>query len=301
MKPAQIEARLKTLRDQGVGDVNKLRLLYVQESWLRRIAVSPYREQLILKGGLLLYAIYNRAYRPTRDIDFLGQQLPASLEDITQMSQEIAAINLDDGVRFESKSLKASIIREENIYGGIRVQILGMLGVIRQPLQFDIGFGDAVTPPPVEMNYPTLFGETLIIKAYSLETVVAEKFQAMVDLSLVNSRSKDFYDLYQLATTKTFDAATLCEAIEQTFQRRATSLEKGQAVFESSFALDATLNLYWNNYLKREKLDAPTFTEVMALLQGWLEPVLNGESQGQWQSDKGIWLGLDDGKTGRVE
>lgn len=141
MKPTQVEARLKTLRDQGLGDVNKLRLLYVQEAWLRRIVASRYHEQLILKGGLLLYALYNRVYRPTRDIDFLGRQLPATLEDITEMSQEIAAIHLEDGVQFDEASLKASIIREENIYGGIRVQIVGMLGKIRQPLQFDIGFG----------------------------------------------------------------------------------------------------------------------------------------------------------------
>jgi predicted nucleotidyltransferase component of viral defense system len=275
MKPTQVEARLKILRDQGSGDVNKLRLLYVQEAWLRRIAVSRYREQLILKGGLLLYALYNRVYRPTRDIDFLGRQLSATLEDITRMSQEIAAISLDDAVQFDSASLRATIIREENVYGGIRVQLVGMLGTIRQPLQFDIGFGDVVTPPPVEMNYPTLFGEALMVKAYSLDTVVAEKFQAMADLSLANSRSKDFYDLYQLATTQTFDAKQLGETIRQTFQRRTTSLEKGQAVFEPSFATDPTLNLYWNNYLKREKLEAPSFSEVMALLQRWLEPVLS--------------------------
>lgn len=289
MRPTQVEARLKTLRDQGLGEVNKLRLLYVQEAWLRRIAVSRYREQLILKGGLLLYALYNRVYRPTRDIDFLGRQLPATLEDITQMSQEIAAISLDDGVGFDKASLKASIIREENVYGGIRIQLVGMLGKVRQPLQFDIGFGDVVTPPPVEMRYPTLFGEALTVKAYSLDTVVAEKFQAMADLSIANSRSKDFYDLYQLATTQTFEARQLRETIGQTFKRRGTSLEKGQAVFEPSFAEDATLTLYWNNYLKREKLEAPSFPEVMALLQRWLEPVITGEARGQWKSAKRLW------------
>jgi predicted nucleotidyltransferase component of viral defense system len=290
MRPTQVEARLKTLRDQGVGDVNKLRLLYVQESWLRRVAVSPYRERLILKGGLLLYALYNRAYRPTRDIDFLGRQLPATPEEMTQMSQTIAAISFDDGVVFDATSLSVSIIREENVYGGIRVQVLGMLGSIRQPLQFDIGFGDVVTPPPVEMNYPTLFGEALSVKAYSLDTVVAEKFQAMADLSLTNSRSKDFYDLYQLATTKGFEAQQLSETIGQTFRRRNTSLEKGQAVFETSFTTDSTLNLYWNNYLKREKLEAPSFPEVMALLQRWLEPVIDGEARGHWDFEKRHWL-----------
>jgi predicted nucleotidyltransferase component of viral defense system len=290
MRPNQVEARLKTLRDQGVGDVNKLRLLYIQESWLRRIAVSPYRERLILKGGLLLYALYNRAYRPTRDIDFLGRQLPATPEEMTQMSQTIAAISLDDGVVFDATSLSVSIIREENVYGGMRVQLLGMLGAIRQPLQFDIGFGDVVTPPPVEMNYPTLFGEALSVKAYSLDTVVAEKFQAMADLSITNSRSKDFYDLYQLATTQGFEAQQLSETIRQTFRRRNTSLEKGQAVFETSFTTDSTLNLYWNNYLKREKLEAPSFPEAMALLQRWLEPVIDGEARGHWDFEKRNWL-----------
>lgn len=140
------------------------------------------------------------------------------------------------------------------------------------------------------MNYPTLFGEALTVKAYSLDTVVAEKFQAMADLSLANSRSKDFYDLYQLATTQLFDAKQLSETISQTFNRRSTSLDKGQAVFEPSFAADAALNLYWNNYLKREKLEAPSFSEIMTLLQRWLEPVLSEKARGQWDFEKRRWL-----------
>ena len=164
-------------------DFNRLLLLYVQERLLARLAVSPQREQFVLKGGLLLYTRLGERARPTQDLDLLGRGRSLDLAGLATDMRTLAATPLEDGLVFDPESIAVASIRLEDPYGGTRVRMLAYLGSARIPLQIDVGFGDALTPEPVVLEYPSLLegaGVAFSVWAYALETVVAEKFQAKI-------------------------------------------------------------------------------------------------------------------------
>ncbi len=190
---ASIRARLKNIADKNKIDFQSCITRYLHERLLYRISVSEYRNQLLLKGGNLIYAMYFLQARPTIDIDLLGKELENS--NIVSVFKNIMSIDSDDAVWFNTESIIEEVISERNRYHGIRLTIGSGFDTIKQNIQVDIGFGDKVTPKPVAICYPNLLEDLPApqLLAYTPETVIAEKFQTMIELSDYNSRMKELY------------------------------------------------------------------------------------------------------------
>jgi len=222
---ASVRQRLLNLARDRNEDFGLLLTKYALERLLFRISQSEHRATFILKGALLFELWTEQAHRPTRDADFLsiGSSNPRRFEDIFKAICLLPVI--DDGLIFDPSSLTARQIKEGADYEGVRVSFLGYLEKARIPMQLDIGFGDAVTPPAVEAAFPTMLGgPAAVLLTYPRETVVAEKFEAMVKLGIANTRMKDFHDLYSLSRLFSFEGQVLSEAIMRTFERRKTWL-----------------------------------------------------------------------------
>jgi predicted nucleotidyltransferase component of viral defense system len=249
---------------------------YFQERLLYRISQTQYKDHFLLKGGALLFAYEKFAARPTLDIDFLGKNISNDGENIRHAFQEICSVDYpEDGVRFGADQITYKNITEFKEYHGIRLTIPVFMDTIAQVLSMDIGFGDVVTPSPVDLDYPCLLDSLPApqIKAYSLETVIAEKMQAVIDLGYENSRMKDFYDLYKLMSEKMYDTAVLQEAITNTFHHRKTEYKDDADFFSDEFYTDNRLQVRWNAFLKRIKADgALAFETVVKYLQKELKP-----------------------------
>lgn len=256
---------------------------YATERLLYRISQSQYADQFILKGAMLFQLWSDQLHRPTRDVDLLGFGDP-SPERIAQILTEICALEVDDdGLLFDSDSIIAQQIKEDDEYQGIRVKLTVYLENARVALQVDIGFGDAINPPAEEIDYPTLLDQAAPrLKSYPRETVVAEKFQAMVMLGMANSRMKDFFDLWTLAKQYEFKGESLAKAIQATFERRQTELPSTVPLaFTAEFTEDDGKAKQWSAFLLRGNLQAEnrTLLEVAELLSNFLMPPASAISQ----------------------
>lgn len=270
MKESNIAQSIKAcLLNMSEGDNKRYQQLVVRffhERLLYRLSKSPYREHFILKGGTLLYAYEKFPPRPTLDMDFMGQRIDGNHANILKTFKEIASmVYSEDGILFLSETMTAENITVEKEYPGLRIGMIGTLGTYKQKLTLDIGFGDVIVPHPIELSYPTLFEsmDEPDIMAYSLETVVAEKFQTMIDRGVFNSRMKDYFDLYKIFSTHySFDENELGKAILATFGNRTTSYEEDHEFFMDHFGQDANLNRQWNNYVQKLNIDLPSFGEI---------------------------------------
>lgn len=272
-----IKAKLLNVAKEQNLDYQQLITRYLYERLLFRLSISDYRDKFYLKGGALLYAIENEMPRPTKDIDFLGVRVQNDLANIKHVFTEICRIEcIEDGVSIDTDSIETTEITEEKDYAGIRVSFVASLHTIRQIMKMDIGFGDIVTPSAQRLTYPS-FIESLPqadILAYSLESVVAEKFQAMIDLSVFNSRYKDFYDVYKILNSSAINDMVLSEAIKATFRNRGTRYRPNHPLFSEDFAKDTERNKQWTQFLKRIKQTGfQEFDVVMALIAERLEPI----------------------------
>lgn len=249
---------------------------YLQERLLYRLSISPYHDHFFLKGGALLYAHERFMARPTLDIDFMGHNIDNDKENVKKVFSEICAIHYDaDGVTFHTETLRTDDIAVEKKYPGVRLTLSASIDTIRQDVSMDIGFGDVITPCPTELDYPNLidgFPATNIL-AYSLETVIAEKFQTVIARAEANSRMKDFYDLYTILKGEEYDRELLSDAIKATFKNRQTIYIDNHIVFSNAFANNPDLNIRWNSFIKKIRLQQElTFPEVVGFLQTKLEP-----------------------------
>ena len=252
---------------------------YFQERLLYRLSVSSYKDKFILKGGALLYAHDGFQARPTLDIDFMAKNISNDLANIEKIFQEICQIECkEDGVMFDFDTIETSEIAITKEYHGVRLSLLAHLDTAQQPISMDVGFGDVITPSPQQLTFPALIATapSANILAYSLETVVAEKFQAMISLSLGNSRMKDFFDVYQILSRQALDSAILSDAIKATFANRGTEYKENHPLFEESFFADSNRSMYWKGFLKRIKYSKPlSFTDVGTLIRTRLQPYWN--------------------------
>ncbi len=272
--PASVHQRLLNLAHQQHLPFERVLSRYGVERLLYRLSQSPHRERFILKGAMLFLLWKEALHRPTRDLDLLGQG-EDSRERLEEVFRDLCRTPVEkDGLRFLPDSVSAEEIREEEVYGGIRVRLLTMLGKSRIPLQVDVGFGDAVTPPAQEADFPALLSfPTPRLQVYPHETVIAEKYQAMVAMGLLNSRMKDFYDLWTLAREFSFSGPALCQAIAATFARRRTALpEETPTALTPAFSRDEVKGTQWKGFLSRSELEAISLPEVVALLGDFLTP-----------------------------
>ena len=271
-----VRDRLLALARERGEDFQLLLTQYGLERLLYRLGKSGYRDRFILKGAMLFILWSDQPHRPTRDADFLGfgDSSEASLQAIFRELCDIPVE--DDGLILMADSVQVEVIRDEAEYGGIRVRLFGDLAGARVPIQADIGFGDAVTPEAREIEFPTLLGNRAPhLKAYPRETVVAEKYQALVHLGMANSRMKDFYDLWVIAHEFDFDGLTLSEAIRNTFSRRRTPLpEHTPSGLSPGFYEDVQKNTQWNAFIRKGTLatSPPSLTDVCRFLEIFLLP-----------------------------
>lgn len=235
--------------------------------------------------------------RGTADVDLLGQRISNDLEIIRNAFLEVFRIDYpDDGVVFDTSSLKADRITEFKKYAGINISIDGYMDRTKLPVSIDIGFGDVIYPNQVEMEYPTLLDhQAPMIQAYSTESVIAEKFEAIVSLGKANSRMKDFYDIYALSGSFDFQAETLQEALKETFANRKTGFEPIVA-FEPGFPSDPYRKGMWTSFLKAKKiLMSLEFDHVVINIMTFLTPIIEAakaESRflGTWDHTRKAWI-----------
>ena len=276
---ASVRQRLMNIRKETGEDFQYLLTRYGLERLLYRLSKSPYRKQFILKGAVLFQLWTGEPHRPTRDLDLLGVGEP-STERFQKMFAEICQVDVEaDGLDFQPDTVQATQIKEEDEYQGIRITLEAKLEKAKIPLQIDIGFGDAITPSAIDIAYPALLEfPSASLKAYPRETVVAEKFQAMVVLGIANSRMKDFFDIWTLALRFDFDGSTVAQAIQATFARRMTPLPSGMPLaLTPEFSNDRYKQLQWTAFITRSKLhDAnAVLSDVVSVLDAFLMPPTN--------------------------
>jgi len=266
---------LNISKDQGVY-YQTILTRYFHERLLYRLSKTSYRQNFYLKGGVLMYAHERIAARPTLDIDFLGNNISNSGERIVSAFREICSYPCkEDGVLYDVESITSRNITEFKDYHGIRLCINVSMDTIQQVLTLDIGFGDVVTPSPVDLDYPALLDHlpNANILAYSLETFVAEKIHAIIELADRSSRMKDYYDLYLILTTQKMDDGKLNEAIVRTFKNRRTPFDSNTMFFRKEFGVNKIMETRWRAFIKKiaNKTDLQ-FSDVVVYLQEKLLP-----------------------------
>jgi Nucleotidyl transferase AbiEii toxin, Type IV TA system len=287
---ASLQDRLKNQgRQQGIAYASMLEQ-FALSRFLARLERSDYAERFILKGAQLFRLINGVGHRPTRDADFLsfGEHDPAALQEIFTAICRITPQN-DDALTWEN--IRAAAIRDENDYGGVRVLVTSRLGNVRILLQFDVGFGDVITPEIRHQNWSSpLDYPDVSLATYPMETVIAEKLEAAVSLGINNSRMKDFYDLHWLQAHLSFKGKDLSEAVANTFARRSTMISDGIPVpFTMEFSSDAQKNEQWSAFLRKARLPHLELSHVMADLSNFLLPVLHQEVFNLSWTPNGDW------------
>ena len=284
---------LKKARTEKL-DFNLLLTRYALERMLYRLSISKQRDQFLLKGALLFDLWFDVPHRPTHDADFLGFG-SAEIPHIEEIFRDICRIEVEDGIAFQPDTVKAAEIRKEANYAGVRVTLLGMLDSARCAVQIDIGFGDAVVPGPDEVHYPVILGEMPgpHLHVYPRYTVVAEKLEALTSLGMLNSRMKDYFDLWILAKHSDFDGLLLSRAVAATFERRRTEVPTGVPIgLSDEFVNDAQKGKQWQGFLRKNALDPKPLATVVADLRDFLIPVLaaiaaGGSHDYPWRSGAG--------------
>jgi predicted nucleotidyltransferase component of viral defense system len=280
---ASVSQRLLNLTRQSGEDYQYVLMRYGLERMMFRFSQSDYATQFVVKGAMLLRVWTSEQYRPTKDLDLLAI-LDLSPEKLIEIFQEVCTLSVqDDGLEFLGNTIRVSEIREDNTYGGLRVTLQARLGKIRIPLQVDVGFGDAVTPEAQLEEFPTLLDlPAPILLAYPRETSIAEKFEAMVNLGLTNSRMKDYFDIRLLSEQFSFDGETLKAAIIATFKRRQTALPREAPVgLSNEFVSDAGKRAQWHAFVLRSGLDSKELSleKVVERVAAFVMPPSNAAAE----------------------
>lgn len=273
---ASVRARLLNVaKAQGV-DFNQVLVRFALERILYRMTQSQHADRFLLKGALLFTLWYDMPHRATRDADLLGFGA-SDLASMAETFRDIAAVAVDDGIVFDPASVTADDIRKEAGYGGVRVIIAGELAKARCKTQIDVGFGDAVTPAPVDSVYPVLLDDLPAprLRAYPTYTVISEKLHAIAVLGMTNSRLKDYFDLSVLLERETLDTDLLAQAIKATFERRGLSVPDALPIgLTDEFAHDASRQALWLTFLKKNEIPPEPLLATVQRLRFVLAPAL---------------------------
>lgn len=294
--PASVRQRLQNHARAAGRPFQEVLEYYAMERFLYRLARSQHSARFVLKGALLFRTWGGAATRPTRDIDFLGR-LENSVDVIVPIFREVCGQDVPpDGMVYDPKTVAGAVIKEDADYSGVRVTFLATLQNARVSMQADIGFGDIVTPGVVPIEYPTVLEfPPPKLSGYPKETVVAEKYEAMVKLGLLNTRMKDFYDLWVLSRRFDFSGPILAAAIAKTFANRKTELVPLPFALTPAFASDPGKQAQWKGFIKKAKLEGTPddLGQVTGALGDFLLPVARALSAGEafslaWQAP-GPW------------
>lgn len=277
-RAASVHQRIMNVAQTRKRPFNELLQLYAIVRFLYRLSLSSHKDRFILKGGLTMLVWNSSMTRPTRDIDLLGKisnDLDLVRDIVTQICQQKVE---DDGMTFDPATITTQRIVEDADYHGVRAQFTALLGNARVPMQIDMGFSDVITPRPIQISYPTILSDPAVsLLAYNPETSIAEKFEAMVSLGQLNSRMKDFYDIWALSSTLEFKGKELAEAIAKTFENRKTEITESPLCFSDSFAADKSKEVQWTAFIRNALMShAPvSFVEVIAAVRVFLQPIVS--------------------------
>lgn len=280
---ASVRQQLLNLAAKEGSDPNVLWTRFAIERLLYRLSVSDYKDRFVLKGAVLFSIWSNAPQRPTMDLDLegFGENSNAWIVDVFGKLCRLK-MEENDGLTFNADSIQANLIRENMEYEGRRIKLLAYLGSVRIPLRVDIGFGDVITPAPEWTAFPVLLNMPVpTIRAYPMESVVAEKLHAMVVLGIANSRMKDFFDLSVLMQRHSFDGKILTKAIKATFERRGTPIPgEVPLALTTNFALDPAKRTQWKAFLRKngDTEMVPDFVEVLTDLRRFLIPIIEAAS-----------------------
>lgn len=293
---ASVKDRLKN-RSKATGKtLQELLVAYGLERTIYRLSVSPYASNFTLKGGIFLYAVFDGDFvRATTDIDLLAQHISNDVEEMKKVFTDIFSIETNDPLRFDLDSLDVHPITEFKDYHGVNVSIMSYLDRTRIAVSIDIGFGDVIYPERIKMDFPVVLSDdNPQVFAYSLASCVAEKFEAIVSLGYDNSRFKDYYDLYVLASSYDFEQRELQEAVRATFEHRHTGFDDIVA-FETGFSDDTIRQSRWNAFAKKKKtMVKVTLQETIDLIYAFMEPIVEGIQNDSakdriWKHEELLW------------
>ena len=274
--PEQIKGRIKSVAKQNNADARTLMRIYMMERFLERLAQSEYRDNFIIKGGILVTAMIGVAHRSTMDIDTSMKNLNLSAEDALRVVNQVKDIDLDDGVSFEVKDV--SNIMDEMEYPGIRVTMNANVGRLITPLKIDISTGDVITPRAIEFNYDLLLEDRSIsLWSYNLETILAEKLQTVLARGILNTRMRDFYDIRMLLDTyeDKVNKAVLKDAFAATCKKRGTDHLQEQAeeiikIIEADQQLQVLWRAYQKKYSYAAEIDYASVISGVRKLMDWI-------------------------------
>lgn len=274
--PEQIKGRIKSVAKQNNADARTLMRIYMMERFLERLAQSEYRDNFIIKGGILVTAMIGVAHRSTMDIDTSMKNLNLSAEDALRVVNQVKDIDLDDGVSFEVKDV--SNIMDEMEYPGIRVTMNANVGKLITPLKIDISTGDVITPRAIEFNYDLLLEDRSIsLWSYNLETILAEKLQTVLARGILNTRMRDFYDIRMLLDTyeDKVNKAVLKDAFAATCKKRGTDHLQEQAeeiikIIEANEQLQVLWRAYQKKYSYAAEIDYASVISGVRKLIDWI-------------------------------
>ena len=274
--PEQIKGRIKSVAKQNNADARTLMRIYMMERFLERLARSEYRDNFIIKGGILVTAMIGVAHRSTMDIDTSMKNLNLSAEDALRVVNQVKDIDLDDGVSFEVKDV--SNIMDEMEYPGIRVTMNANVGRLITPLKIDISTGDVITPRAIEFNYDLLLEDRSIsLWSYNLETILAEKLQTVLARGILNTRMRDFYDIRILLDTyeDKVNKAVLKDAFAATCNKRRTDHLQEQAeeiikIIEADEQLQVLWRAYQKKYSYAAEIDYASVISGVRKLMDWI-------------------------------
>ena len=292
MNPDSIKDRLKNFAIKNSCTFQEALTYYGIERTIYRISVSKYAEHFVLNGGIFLYAMFDCNYKwATTDIDLLARRISNSSKEMETVFQDIFSLNIDDALVFDKDSIVVKNITEFKEYHGLNVSIMAYLDRTKIPVSIDIGFGDVIYPDAVKMDFPIMLDmESPKVNVYSLESSVAEKLEAIIHNGYLNSRYKDFYDIYILSKKYEFPYKELRKAVVETFENRKTEITMDSAAFKDEFLNDHMHQIRWNNFLKKKKalIQVPMF-EMMDWIKIFVSPLLEGIDKTKWNPEKGIW------------
>lgn len=292
-----VKDRLKNQAKEDGRTMQDELVTYGLERAIYRLSISEYAERFTLKGGIFLYALFDGNFaRATTDIDLLAQHISNDAEKMKEVFQYIFSIECDDALRFDLASLEVINITEFKEYHGVNVSITAYLDRTKIQVSIDIGFGDVVYPKRMQMDFPVLLDmEAPKVYAYSIYSVIAEKFEAFVSLGLANGRYKDFYDIYVLSANYDLDGSELKNAILETFTHRETGFDD-IAAFETEFVEDSVRQGRWKAFIKKKKAMVKIeFEEAIEQSKKLLMPIVeaikqNKDFKKQWHKDEKEWM-----------
>jgi hypothetical protein len=283
---------LRALARSEGRPTDELFVLYVLERFLYRLSISEHRDHLVLKGGMLLAALDER--RPTGDVDLLARSITNDVETLSDIVRQVLAVPADDGVTFDVGALRAAVIRDAELYSGVRVVVPAAIDRARHPLRVDINVGDPITPGPIVVDYPALLDEPFSLVGYPLATVLAEKIVTMIDRGDTTTRDRDFADVYLLSGRHPISGAELSAAIASTGVHRGSDLRPIRKVL---VALGTMRQTEWSRFVDRSGLAEAVpanLGDVIDAVADFADPILAGDVlTGEWDPAARRWISVN--------